>query len=256
VNVLLLTIAVILIAFFSSLTGIGGGILYLPLFVFFGFNIWEAASLSIFLTFVTALVTSAFFFKHVHVTLKTIYLLELFSFLGAFIGGLYCVYLDLYTLFIIYIAYSLSTLILYKIILVYLKSSTKHFLQELTEASIINMILGILYGLTAVAGSSIRIPQYFKRYQIPYRTAIATSSLSMLIVSLGALSGRLFHLTFDIKLAVFCTMLILSPAALGATLALKVTRKLIINATYLFYNIIVLTNFILVIKLISMHLDH
>jgi uncharacterized protein len=75
-------------AVFSSL-GVGGGVVYTPVQLFFGIELHTAATTSLFLIMVTSLSATPVFHKAAAVDWPMAIVLETSSTLGAFLGGLF-----------------------------------------------------------------------------------------------------------------------------------------------------------------------
>lgn len=101
--------------FMSGLFGVGGGVIFVPLLVFFlGMNLHLAVGTSLAAIIPTALVGSLRHFSGGQVDLKTACLLAIFASLGAWLGAGVSLQLDalllrrIFALFLVFLAFRLA----------------------------------------------------------------------------------------------------------------------------------------------------
>lgn len=233
--VIFLIISVIL-----SSVGIGGGIFYVPLFLFLGYGFQEASTTSLFLITITGFSAFLRFRKAKMVDWQLALILETFTDIGAFIGGATSINFHPHLLKII-----LGLLLL--IAAYFTTKSKKDSTAKLTLKTgfgrwnrhfngydysvslplIIPLMftIGYLSGLLGIAGGVFKIPIMILWFGIPAKIAIATSALMISLTGLMGLGGHLMHTVIDWKTAVILGVVVFIGGQIGSRISLKLPEK-------------------------------
>ena len=228
------------ISIILSMVGLGGGVLYVPLLLFLGYDFQDASTLSLFLITVTGLSAFGRFRKAKLVDWKLALVMELFTALGAFTGGLTSVHFnDLY----LKIAFGITLLIAAYFMFrsqkmakkkITIKRSRLHWHRSFggNEYSI-NMILvfpvmfliGYIAGLLGIAGGVFKVPIMILWFGIPAKIAVATSSLMVSFTGLLGFGGHLMNGAPDWKLAIALGVVVFIGAKIGSRISIRLPEK-------------------------------
>lgn len=238
-----MTWEIILFLIFSillSMVGIGGGIFYVPLFLFLGYNFQEASTTSLFLITLTGFSAFLRFRKAKMVDWKLALVLETFTDIGAFTGGATSVHFHSHVLTIL-----LGMLLLIAAWFtiktrnkpaktVSIKKTvgqwTRHFNGYEYALNLFLIIpltftIGYLAGLLGIAGGVFKIPIMILWFGIPAKIAIATSALMVSLTGLLGLSGHLLHTAIDWKIAIILGVTVFIGGQIGSRISLKLPEK-------------------------------
>ena len=221
-----------LIAFIFSMFGQGGGSVYSPLFLLFGYSILFSTSTSLVLNLITSLSAGYIFYRKKMIDYRISFIFAPGISIGAFAGGA--------------LSKSFNTTLLLWVFLIFLlgvgarmiysywekERVEDHSPLELTPAKyvligIFGLAVGFIAGLLGVGGGIFVVP--FMVYVLKTPTKIAAGS-SHLIISFSALAGILGHATshhFDIPLIVVTGIVVLLGGNLGARLSMRFNTKMI-----------------------------
>ncbi|MBN2637778.1 MAG: sulfite exporter TauE/SafE family protein [Bacteroidales bacterium] len=225
------------IAAIASMTGIGGGTLFVPVLLLAKYSFHEATSISLFLIAVTGLSAVLRYRKENLIDWKLALVMELFTDMGSFTGGFTSVSFNPVVLKILFSV----ILIIVAVFTMKVKLEAKRgkepkkgfgywqrsFNNIRYSVPVLYMIplvfvAGYLSGLLGIGGGAIKIPLMILWFNIPAKIAVATSSFMVSITALVGLGGHLVHETMDWKLA-----LILSGAAfLGGQVGARFSIKM------------------------------
>ncbi len=230
----------LIISILLSSVGIGGGIFYVPIFLFLGYNYPEAATTSLFLITITGFSAFTRFRKEKMVDWKLAVVMETFTDLGAFTGGLLAAKFHPFILKII-----LGVLLIIAAYFMAIpktnKKSTIHLLNNfglwhrqfhgyqysISLPLIIptTFIVGFLAGMLGIAGGVFKIPIMILWFNIPAKIAIATSSLMVSLTGLMGLAGHLTHTHIDWQLAIILGITVFIGGQIGSRISIKLPEK-------------------------------
>ncbi len=233
-------VVLLIISIVLSSVGIGGGIFYVPLFLFLGYGFQEASTTSLFLITLTGFSAFLRFRKAKMVDWQLALILETFTDIGAFTGGATSINFHPHLLKII-----LGLLLL---IAAYFTTKPKkdsaakltlktgfgrwnrHFNgydYSLSLPLIIPLTFSIGYfsGLLGIAGGVFKIPIMILWFGIPAKIAIATSALMVSLTGLMGLGGHLLHTAIDWKTAIILGIVVFIGGQIGSRISLKLPEK-------------------------------
>jgi uncharacterized protein len=203
-------------AVFSSL-GVGGGVVYTPVQLFFGIELHTAATTSLFLIMVTSLSATPVFHKAAVVDWPLAIVLETSSTLGAFLGGLFSGHFSGRSLVYVFSGViAVAAFFMVKHFEIPNRSGEKpggffrwhrgigpeYYCVNLALALPIAFFAGAVSGLIGVSGGILKVPTLVLMFRVPMNIAVVGSSAFM--VGLTASGGFLGHLLaghFDWKMA-------------------------------------------------------
>jgi len=230
----------LLISILLSMVGIGGGIFYVPLFLFLGYGFQEASTTSLFLITITGFSAFLQFRKAKMVDWKLALVLETFTDIGAFAGGATSInfhpHLLKLILGLLLLAAAYFTIQPKKDIAAKLTVKTgfghwnRHFNgynYSLSLPLIIPLTFSIGYfsGLLGIAGGVFKIPIMILWFGIPAKIAIATSALMVSLTGMMGLGGHLLHASIDWKTALILGVTVFLGGQIGSRISLKLPEK-------------------------------
>lgn len=228
------------ISIILSMIGLGGGVLYVPLLLFLGYNFQDSSTLSLFLIIVTGFSAFTRFRKAKLVDWQLALVLELFTDVGAFIGGMTSIhYHDVYlklTFAILLIVAAILMLKMQNRDRNKLRVKTgyfywlRHFGGYTYSVSIpliipITLIIGYLSGLLGIAGGVFKVPIMILWFGIPAKIAIATSSLMVSLTGLLGLGGHLMHTKVDWWFAIGLGAVVFIGGQVGSKISIGLPEK-------------------------------
>ncbi len=233
-------IVFLVISIVLSSAGIGGGIFYVPVFLFLGYNFQQASTTSLFLITLTGFSAFLRFRKAKMVDWQLALVLETFTDLGAFAGGATSFHfhpqlLKLILGFLLLVA-AYFTMKPKNNNAVRLPSRkgfarwNRHFNgydYSLSLPFIIPLTFSIGYfsGLLGIAGGVFKIPIMILWFGIPAKIAVATSTLMISLTGLLGLAGHLLHTSIDWKTAVILGFVVFVGGQIGSRISLKLSEK-------------------------------
>jgi uncharacterized membrane protein YfcA len=230
----------LLISVLLSMVGIGGGIFYVPIFLFLGYTFQAASTTSLFLISITGFSAFLRYRKAKMVDWQLALMLETFTDIGAFAGGATSVHFHPQLL-------KLSLGILLLIAAYFTMQSKKdsavqptlktgfgrwhrHFNgydYSLSLPLIIPLTFSIGYfsGLLGIAGGVFKIPIMILWFGIPAKIAIATSALMVSLTGLLGLGGHLLHTSLNWETALILGVIVFIGGQIGSRISLKLPEK-------------------------------
>ncbi len=230
-----------LAAFLAAMLGIGGGVVYTPLQIFFGVGIHEAAATSLMLIIVLSFSATSVYHRAGRVDWAVAALLEVFTASGGFAGGYLSDYLPQDILIIVLMA----VLVLTGISMLrgqgpLAGKRTEHawyrwrrtrcgeeYELNLLAALPICFLAGALSGLVGIGGGVIKVPMMVLLFGIPMDIAVATSGLMVGITAVGGFAGHLVQGHFDWRMALMLAPGVFIGAQVGAHTMLRIDRELL-----------------------------
>lgn len=253
---LILVCLVCLIAGISSILGLGGGVFYVPLFLFVGkFSMKEAAPLSLVIIFGVSVISTVNHYGEHRVAPKTGLFLEVFTLLGAAVGAFVNAYLPEAVL---RFWFGLVLLLFGGWSLWRVSRGRKGPSSLKNPGSITNLptwrklmvfalavLSGIVAGALGIGGGIIKVPLLVYTVGMPMTVAAGTSSLMIMVTS--SVTGLLYY--FQGQLKVEHAFIFLFSGMLGAYLGTKLSTKRLgsqqLNA--IFACVLVLVGFIMLL---------
>lgn len=234
-----LILALSAVAFVSSIMGIGGGVFYTPIQIFFGVNIYEAATTSLFLIIILSAGATSIYRKARKVDWLIAIVFEIFTASGGFAGGFLSNFISAQAL-----TMTLTAVILLagtSMLLGNAKESVhygdgsvwylwkrKHhgetFTVNMLLAVPLCLVAGALSGMVGVGGGVIKVPMMVVLLGVPVDIAIATSGFMVGITALGGFSGHLVSGHWNWRLCLLLTPGVFLGAQLGARCMLKLNK--------------------------------
>jgi uncharacterized protein len=228
------------VAVVFSAMGVGGGVLYTPVQLFFGIDFHTAAATSLFLIMITSLSATLVFRKAGVVDWPMAMVLETPTTLGAFLGGLFSGHFSdrfltyLFAGVIVFAAFSM----------------TKHFEEQDKcsgppnssfrwrrqtggEAYYINLglalpiafVAGAVSGLVGVSGGILKVPMMVLLFGVPMNIAVGSSAFMVGLTASGGFLGHLAAQHFDWQLALILVPGIFLGGQIGARTSVKVDKN-------------------------------
>ncbi len=228
------------VSIFFSMVGLGGGIIYVPLLLIFGYSFSEAATVSLFLITLTG--ASAFFrFRKAKlVDWQLALIMEFFTDVGAFLGGYTSAYFHEDYLKILFGVLLIFTTFL----LLYSKNNNgtknttglqfgiwrRNFNGNNYSVSIpliipATLAIGYVAGLLGVSGGFLKVPVMTLWLGVPAKIAVATSSLMVGITGAVGLGGHLIHVPLNWNLSIKLGVAVIIGAQVGSKISIGLSGE-------------------------------
>lgn len=257
-STILLAIAIMVIAYFMTMTGRGGGNFYMLALVFSGLNMTASASTAQFILMCSSLVAAVLFSKQKVNYWKLTILLGVLIFVSALAGGYFGKYFNERALKMIFavVMFLAACFMLKKPKkekiqkekrwILNLKSNDKIIQVNLLVTVPIVLLTGFLSGMVGVSGGSFLVPLMLLTMAVPMHTAVSTSTVLVTISATAGFFGHLGAGVFDYQLAIPLAMGGMIGGYFGAKMALKSKPK---NLKYLFAGTQIVASIIMLISL-------
>jgi len=231
----------VLISSLASLVGLGGGVFYVPALILLGYSFNEASTLSLFLIVVTGVSASLRFRKGGLVDWKMALVMEFFTGLGAFIGGLTSVRFNETFLKILF-----SAVLLVIAVFILVKRGGENGLQKsvktgfghwvrhfsgMTYSIPVFLMIGVMFSagylssILGISGGAMKVAAMILLFGIPSKIAVATSSLMVGFTGLTGLAGHLVHTAIDWKIALILIVAVFVGGKLGSKISMGFSEK-------------------------------
>jgi len=233
INITLVSVVILafVIAFIFSMFGQGGGSVYSPLLLLFGYAALLATSTSLVLNLITSLSAGYIFYRKKMIDFKVSFLFVPGIVVGAFAGGALSKFVNttiLLWLFVVFLVI-LGTRMAYTY---WEKETVEEKPRKLSFAmyaliAVFGFAVGGISGLLGVGGGILIVP--FMTYVCKYPPKLAAGS-SHLIISFSALAGIIGHATshrIDIPLIAVTGIAVLIGGNLGARVSMRFKPKMI-----------------------------
>ena len=190
---ILLWIVIFFASFILTMVGLGGGLIFSPLFVLLGFPVTTAVSASLFLNGIAAISAAITFFRKKMVDVKIGLPLLMTSTLSAPFGAMITAQIDLHIFTGI-----LSLVIIVAAIRMLLSKKTEaegmavSSARRIVGGGCIGAAIGLMAGLLGIGGGVFIVPLLIYVLKVPTKTAAATS---IFIVVFSSFSGFVGHIS-------------------------------------------------------------
>jgi uncharacterized membrane protein YfcA len=225
------------ISTFCAVIGIGGGVIYVPLFLACGLPFARASALSLIVIAVAAVSASVNHWKIGRIDWKLALVVELPCSLMAFVGGYYsgiisvrilkgllAVILVIAGAFMIYGRPTSSS----EVRGWWLWHRTFDGREYTVNLSIIifaSTLIGLLSGMLGVTGGIIKLPVMVVLCGVPMDIAVATSTLMVSITALSGLAGHFLVITIDWMAGTVLALAALTGGWLGSKISLNLDKE-------------------------------
>lgn len=233
-------IASVLIGISLGLTGGGGSILTVPVFVYL-FNV-DAASATVYSLFVvgiTSTVGSVSYFKRGMVNTKTVVVFGIPSVTAVFLTRAYiapAIPQSIFSIGNFTLSRNILLMLLFALLMVFASYSMIRKSKELPESSSQKLFsypllfaqgifIGIITGLVGAGGGFLIIPALVNLLKMPMKTAVGTS---LVIIAINSLAGFLFsvrHTVIQWSLLVSVTAIAIAGILIGSYVSTKIDDK-------------------------------
>ena len=219
-----------------SMQGLGGGVLYTPIQVFFGVDFYEAATRSQLLIIVTSISSTLIFRKAGKIDWPLALMLEPPALVGGYLGGFYAQRFSeeglLLVLALLVMMASLSMLRELPPSQTKLANGSQFGLWRrrhsgyvygvnLVQGLPIFFLIGVFSGLAGVAGGFLKTPVMALLFRMPMDVILGSSAFMVSFTAAGGLFGHLAAGSWDLG----STLLLAAFVALGAQVGPRLTLK-------------------------------
>ncbi|MCJ7656552.1 MAG: sulfite exporter TauE/SafE family protein [Candidatus Atribacteria bacterium] len=235
----------------SSMIGVGGGVLYVPILLAFGFPFYQAAAISIFIIMSLSISSSLVYCRVQLIDWKLALLIEPLTAIMSLIGGYYSSSLRINELQILFI---LVLIVSGYFMIKSIKKIQDKFINERKwgywirkfggEEYSVNLLIGLpltalaglMAGLLGIGGGIIKVPLMVLLLGVPMRIAVGTSCFMVGITALFGFWGHFFAGHFELKMALILALVVFAGAQGGSRISIKVDKILLkkIYAIFLF----------------------
>lgn len=229
-----------LIAAIASMSGIGGGTMFVPVLLLMKYSFTEATTISLFLIGVTGFSAFLRYRKEHLVDWKLAIIMEIFTDLGAFVGGFTSVHYDpallkiMFSILLVVIAFITIKVklknrdnTLPKEGFGYWKRNFNGITYSIPVLYMIPFIFGAGYlsGLLGIGGGAIKIPMMILWFNIPAKVAVATSALMVSITAMTGFGGHMFHERIDWSLTIVMAFAAFIGGQIGSRFSIKLPES-------------------------------
>jgi hypothetical protein len=228
INITLLSVVILafVTAFVFSMFGQGGGSVYSPMLLLFGYAVLVSVSTSLVLNLITSVSAGYIFYRHKMIDFRTSLIFVPGICVGAFIGGALCQFVNITILLWLFVFFLVG--VGARMVYTYwergkVEEKPPKSLSVAVYALIVfvSFAVGFISGLLGVGGGILIVP--FMVYVCKYPAKFAAGS-SHLIISFSALSGIIGHAAFhslDIPLIAVTGVAVLIGGNLGARTSMR-----------------------------------
>jgi len=232
-------VCLFLAAFVAALIGIGGGVLYTPIQIFFDVGIHEAATTSLFLIMILSIGATIIYRRARKIDWMMAVVLEIFTTSGAFAGG----YLSEAIPAPILTSILIATLVMTGLIMIrgsvgdahlyrgdawYLwrrESPGGNYTINMLLAIPISSIAGAMSGMIGIGGGVLKVPMMAILFGVPIDIAIATSAFMVGITAAAGFAGHLVAGHWEWRYSLLFAPAVFLGATLGAGCMLRIDKR-------------------------------
>ena len=233
----------------SSMIGIGGGVLYVPILLAFDFPFYQAAAISLFITMALSLSATLVYYRVQLVDWKLALTIEPIIAITALIGGYYSSFIPIKELQILFI---LVLIVSGYFMIKPIKEIQNKFINkrkwgywirkfEEEEYSLnlllglpITALVGLMAGLLGTGGGATKVPLMVLLLRVPMKTAVGTSCFMVGITALFGFWGHFFAGHFEPKMALILAVVVFIGAQAGSRISIKV-NKILLKKIYVIF---------------------
>ena len=235
----------------SSMIGIGGGVLYVPILLAFDFSFYQAAAISIFIIMALSISASLVYYRVKLVDWKLALIIEPLTAIMSLVGGYYSSFVQIKELKLLFI---LVLIVSGYFMIKPIKEIQDKFINEKKwgywlrkfgeEEYSVNLLIGlpiaalagIVAGLLGIGGGVIIVPLLVLLLGVPMKIAVGTSCFMAGITALFGFWGHYFAGHFEPKIALILALVVFTGAQAGSRISIKVDKILLkkIYAIFLF----------------------
>jgi len=235
----------------SSMIGIGGGVLYVPILLAFGLPFYQAAAISIFIIMALSISASLVYYRVQLIDWKLALMIEPLTATMSLIGGYYSSFIQIKELKILFI---LILIVSGYFMIKPIKKIQDKFIIERKwgywsrkfgeEKYSVNLLIGfpiaalagIVAGLLGIGGGVIIVPLLVLLLGVPMKIAVGTSCFMAGITALFGFWGHYFAGHFEHKITLILALVVFAGAQVGSRISIKVDKILLkkIYAIFLF----------------------
>lgn len=214
---LLVSIIVLLAAFVFSMLGLGGALLYIPIFKWFGFDFKSVAiPTGLFLNGVTALSSALYYLRAKMVDVKGSLPMVVASFLGAPLGAYFTRFVPTSTLILLFA----GGMVVAGARMLFASGQAEPtkmmpFPKRALITGVASFFIGFIAGLLGIGGGFLFVPMMIA-VGYPTKIAAATSSFIVLFSSFSGFAAHVAEGRFDLRLLVFTTVAVVIGSQIGA----------------------------------------
>ena len=235
----------------SSMIGIGGGVLYVPILLAFGVPFYQAAAISLFIIIALSISASLVYYRVQLVDWKLALTIEPLIAITALMGGYYSSFIQikglkmLFALVLIVSGYFMIKPIK-EIQDRYIARGRRGYWPRKfgEEKYSVNLLLGLpltalsglAAGLLGTGGGVTKVPLMVLLCGVPMKIAVGTSCFMVGTTALSGFWGHYFAGHFEPKIALVLALVVFAGAQLGSRISIKVDKILLkrIYAIFLF----------------------
>ncbi|RMG58835.1 MAG: sulfite exporter TauE/SafE family protein [Deltaproteobacteria bacterium] len=215
--IIVIASVIFVLAFLFSMLGLGGAMLYIPVFKWFGYDFKSVAiPTGLFLNGVTALSASVFYLRAKMVDVKGSIPMIVTSFIGAPLGAVATKYVPTKTLIILF-----SAGMVFAGVRMLISSGQKEseellpFRKRALLTGAAGFFIGFIAGLLGIGGGFLFVPMMLA-VGYPTKQAAATSSFIVVFSSFSGFVGHVAEGHFHLPLLVSTTVAVVVASQLGA----------------------------------------
>lgn len=207
----------------SGLLGIGGGIVIIPLLLYFtGLDIKTTTAVSMVQIFFASLSGTIFNYIEKNIKIKYALYFGIFSMIFSFIGSFFTGHIPDITIKILYLATVIISLAMFIVRSFFIREKNMEQVSEKTDFKSENRkllkvvplgaVAGFLGGVLGIGGGFLYVPVLMFFLDLPLKTAIATSLAIILFNSIPGVIGKIISIDFN-----WITALIISLGSVGGS---------------------------------------
>lgn len=235
----------------SSMIGIGGGVLYVPILLAFSFPFYQAAAISIFIIIALSISASLVYYRAQLIDWKLALIIEPLTAIMSLMAGYYSSFIQVKELKILFI---LVLIVSGYFMLKPIKEIQDKFINQKKwgywqrkfgeEEYSVNLIIGLpltalaglMAGLLGIGGGIIKVPLMVLLLGVPMKIAVGTSCFMVGLTALFGFWGHFFAGHFEPKMALILAIVVFAGAQTGSRISIKVDKILLkkIYAIFLF----------------------
>ena len=232
-DILLIIIITFLIAVLFSIMGLGGAIIYTPLFFWLGIPLLAAIPMALLLNMITTASASITYLKQMRVDKKIALPLIVTSTFGALTGSYFASRIETRVLIIL-----LSIILLFAALRILLFNNIGFMVKDGEKKKIfvgagLAFIFGIISSLVGIGGGTFIVPLLLI-LGLETKNAVATSAF---VITFTSLSGFVGHLVFatqtlDLKVLFYAGLTVFAGAQIGSKIIFKRVSPKVISRLF------------------------